>query len=55
MTDAELERRIELRYQWLMRAKSLDDRREMWREYRQAINSRSSNQIERMERERGLR
>jgi len=55
MTDAERERNIEKRYQWLIHANTPEQRREMWKAYRQAINSRSRQQIERMESERGLR
>ena len=55
LTDEERERQIEQRYQWLMRAPTGAARRVMWSEYRKAINGRSKDQIERMERERGLR
>lgn len=54
-TDAELERRIEFQQGLLATALTPDEQRSAWEEFKRLVNSRSPEQVERMEREMGLR
>ena len=53
--DAELERRIEFQQGLLATAITPDEQRSAWEEFKRLVNSRSPEQVERMEREIGVR
>jgi hypothetical protein len=49
--DADLERQIDFQHGLLVTAITPDEQRSAWEEFKRLVNSRSSEQIERMERE----
>jgi hypothetical protein len=50
-TDADLERAIEFQQGLLATALTPDEQRSAWEEFKRLVNSRSPEQVERMERE----
>lgn len=54
-SDAELERAIEFQQGLLVTALTPDEQESAWLEFKRLVDMRSPDQVERMERERGLR